>query len=237
MADKAKYWTSVLYPENMIDGWQDKLEDILQIPFAYCVHDKDHLQPFEEDLEHDERKIHLHIDLAFTNTTTYNHVLKLLQSLSSDPKKPCCNTVQKIISIRYAYNYLIHDTESCRKKNKHLYDPSERIEGNNFDIGAYEQLSLDEKIKIKIEIANLITENEISNFAILWKKVNELYSEDREVSEVLMANNGFFDRLCKGYWHIKQDRILSAEKDKPVSSGTREAGTASSTLDTRQLKL
>ena len=216
MADKAKYWTGVLYPENMIENWQDILEDTLQVPFAYCIHDKDTLLDNDITSDHDERKVHVHIDLAFTNTTTYNHVLKLLQSLSKDLTKPCINTVQKIINIRYAYEYLIHNTESCKKKNKHLYDTSERITGNNFDIGAYEQLSLDEKLKIKIEIANLITENEISNFAVLWKTVNELYSEDRDVAEIIMSNNGFFDRLCKGYYHIKQDKKPEKVKIRKV---------------------
>lgn len=32
------------------------------------------------------------------------------------------------------YDYLIHDTDKCRKLGKHQYDPSERITGNGFDI-------------------------------------------------------------------------------------------------------
>ena len=54
------------------------------------------------------------------------------------------------------YNYLIHDTEDSRKKHKHQYDKSERITGNNFDIGSYEQLSVDEKNSILVELEKLI---------------------------------------------------------------------------------
>ena len=37
------------------------------------------------------------------------------------------------------YNYLIHDTDSCRKQGKYLYKVEDRICGNGFDIGLYEQ--------------------------------------------------------------------------------------------------
>ena len=38
---KVRYWWGILYPENMIENWKDEIEDVLQLPFCYCVHDKD----------------------------------------------------------------------------------------------------------------------------------------------------------------------------------------------------
>ena len=66
MSEKAKYWTCILYPESMVDDWQDKICDILQVPFAYCIHDKD------KDGHDGDRKIHVHVEIAFPNTTTKN---------------------------------------------------------------------------------------------------------------------------------------------------------------------
>lgn len=41
MAQKARYWVGVLYPENMIMDWEVSIGDILQLPFAYCLHNAD----------------------------------------------------------------------------------------------------------------------------------------------------------------------------------------------------
>lgn len=35
---KARYWWAVLYQENMVDGWRDNIEELLQLPYAYCDH-------------------------------------------------------------------------------------------------------------------------------------------------------------------------------------------------------
>ena len=29
---KARYWWAVLYQENMVDGWRDNIEELLQLP-------------------------------------------------------------------------------------------------------------------------------------------------------------------------------------------------------------
>ena len=131
---KARYWTFVLYPESMIDNWEDQVSYLLQYPFAYCIHDKD------IDSASEQRKIHVHFLIAFTNTTTYSNCLKIAQKL-----QPSCSYVETVLNVRYMYNYLIHDTDDCRKKNKFVYDPSDRILCNDFDIGNFEQLSKTEK--------------------------------------------------------------------------------------------
>ena len=39
---KVKLWEGICYPENMLDDWQEEIDDILQVPFAYAIHDIDH---------------------------------------------------------------------------------------------------------------------------------------------------------------------------------------------------
>ena len=48
MAEKNRYWSGIAYPENMIDTWQDDIGDIVQLPYAYCIHDKDLLLDGDE---------------------------------------------------------------------------------------------------------------------------------------------------------------------------------------------
>ena len=50
---KVKLWEGICYPENMLDDWQEEIDDILQVPFAYAIHDIDH------DQKSKQRKTHL----------------------------------------------------------------------------------------------------------------------------------------------------------------------------------
>lgn len=52
---KVKLWEGICYPENMLDDWQEEIDDILQVPFAYAIHDIDH------DQKSKQRKTHVHI--------------------------------------------------------------------------------------------------------------------------------------------------------------------------------
>ena len=97
----------------------------------------------------------MHLIVAFPNTTTYKHALNVMDLLSAEGKK-AINKCEAVVGIRNVYDYLIHDTEDCRKKGKEQYDPSERITGNNFDIGAYEQLGTAEKNEMFLEMGEAI---------------------------------------------------------------------------------
>lgn len=143
--DKARFWTGVLYPENMREDWKEVIGDTLQYPYAYCQHFQD------KDSKSEHRKDHVHLIVAFPNTTTYKHALNVMDLLSAEGKK-AINKCEAVVGIRNVYDYLIHDTEDCRKKGKEQYDPSERITGNNFDIGAYEQLGTAEKNEMFLEM-------------------------------------------------------------------------------------
>lgn len=191
MAEKARYWVAIMYPENMIDDWKDEIATRLQVPFAYCVHDK--------DLEKDgsPRKEHVHILIAYPGgTTTQSNALKVFKTLEKQGQSAIPNdAIQQVFSIRNQYDYLIHDTDDCKKKKKHLYDKSERVTGNNFDIGCYEQLSMDEKDRMADEIADLVFEKDFCNFGDLYKFVRSNY--DREYVHQLRVNSGFYERLTK----------------------------------------
>lgn len=185
---KAKYWTAVMYPESMIDNWQEVISDKLQYPGAYCIHDKDVINDTGEI-----RKTHVHIILAFNNTTTYKHALSIFKELGK------CNMCERVINIRRTYEYLIHNTESCIKSNKHLYDNNERILFNNFDIGAFEQLSTNDKVAIKKELSNIIRQQHIFNFDDFDLYVIENLS--LEHYQVMLENQNYFNNIVKGHYN------------------------------------
>lgn len=194
----AKYWVGILYPENMIEDWQDCIGDTVQVAYAYCIHDKD------LDNDGDDRKVHLHLILAFPNTTTYKNAFSVFSTLNA-PGKICVNTVQKVINIRQKYEYLIHNTDDCKKKGKHLYDAKERITGNNFDIGAFEQISAAEKNKMLQELCSVIVQEKYTNFIDFYMHVMSNFDEN--YFEVLKGYSGFLERLTKGNYQKVQSHI------------------------------
>lgn len=186
--NKARYWWAVLYPENMIEDWEGRIDDLVQVPYAYCVHSKD----TDEQSEH--RKDHVHLILVFTNTTTRKHVMSVFRLLGAK----AVNTCQAIIDIRHAYNYLIHDTPACEKAGKHLYDPSERITGNNFDIGAYEQINQAEKNEMLREMLDFIRDNQIPDFMTFYIECEQL--TDARYFDVFKSYGALIEKACKGVW-------------------------------------
>ena len=204
-ANKARYWTATLYPENMVEDWETLIGDIVQLPYAYCIHDKDHLAQYKPgktssklDKETD-RKVHVHIILAFANTTTRNSAHSTFMKLAAEGRQPIAENgkIEAVSNIRHAYEYLIHNTETARKKQKkYQYDPKERITGNNFDIGAYEQVSVADKDRMARELCNIIRDNEFSNFMDFYDYVDN--NLGMEYFEIIKTYSGLFERLTKG---------------------------------------
>lgn len=186
MADKAKYWTGVLYPENMIENWESDIGDLLQVPYCYCIHDKDLANE-----EKEQRKIHVHLVIVFPNTTTKKHALEVMQTLGVKS----INTCQSVNNIRHMYNYLIHDTEECKKKKKHRYSENERICGNNFDIGCFEQLSQEEKDDLLYELEDMLLDEKISNYMVFFRRASE---KGKEYRKIVSSHSGHFYRLIQG---------------------------------------
>lgn len=189
MVTKTKYWAGVLYPENMRPSWKDDIADVLQVPFAYAVHDQD------LDAKGKPRKVHVHVMVVWPGNTTLRAVLEAFNGLSL-PGKKCCSTAEKINNVRHAYDYLIHDTDSCRKKGKVLYPQSARVCGNNFEIGQYEQLSSNDKQDMLFElIGYIITEGFETIVDFTVAAMREYPSE---YLRIMIEYNSILERYCRG---------------------------------------
>lgn len=189
---RGRYWTGVLYQENLIPDWEYEIGDILQLPFAYCQH-------FGEVNKNGEPvKDHLHLLIAFPNTTTYNNALSVFKRLSAEGRESI-NKVEKVIGIRNVYDYLIHDTETARKQGKKQYSPKDRIVGNGFDIAEYQQLTGKERNSLVKDLCDLIIEENFTNFSDFYNFVVSEYLEiDSSYFEILRTYSGLFERLTRG---------------------------------------
>lgn len=182
-----------MYPESMVENWEEEIGDILQVPYAYCIHNQC------VDQQGEPRKNHVHIMIAYANTTTYKAVMSVFEKLGT------VNKVERVHNVRHMYNYLIHDTETCKKKGKHLYSQKERITGNNFDIGAYEQIGVVDKENIILEIRKLIKSFDFQDFSELDDYMADNF--DLEHNTVFRQNYGYFNSIVAGrYLHAKRLR-------------------------------
>lgn len=187
---KARFWQHILYPENMVDDWRDRIADDIQVPFAYCVHDKD-------ASGHDgDRKKHVHLITAWTSgSQTMRRAWETVEVLAKDGRV-CSLQPRPCAVIERAYAYLIHDTESAKKAGKHLYDVSERVTGNTFDIDRYIVLDTDAKLAMGKELTQFVENRKYKDFASAYYGIMTHF--DDRYYEILKANNAFIDRLCRG---------------------------------------
>lgn len=210
---KNRQWCGVLFVENMRPGWRDEIDNLVQLPYAYCVHDKG-LQL--EDGSH--RKEHVHLILVWPSPTTYKHAAEVFDQLSADGKR-CFSAIQPVYNARHMYDYLIHDTEDCKKKGKYQFPPGERITGNLYDIGVYAQVSITEKNEMFDRLTDLILGNEIQNYADFVLLVRAEMAEEADLArDVVRGYSGYFDRLIKGvYLRGVAEMQENLQKSKPAA--------------------
>lgn len=210
--NKSRIWLCVTYPESMRPDWQECCEDLFQgLPFAYCIHDKDKQTGHEEE----DRKTHVHWILVFSNTngsTTRKHAESVLNQLSA-PGKKCFPYIEPCLNVRNAYDYLIHETESARKKEKLLYPKEERIESANFDIVALEHLSEADKNRMCQELCDWIVDNDVMNMSVAYVGIRDVFGP--EYFPIMKANNAFLSRLCMGNYQEEQRKKIQEENRKP----------------------
>jgi hypothetical protein len=222
MIDKSRYWQAVCWLENMVDGWQDSIGDLLQLPYAYCIHDMD------TDSKSDHRKDHVHIILVFPNTTTYKHALDVFSQLNS-PCAVCVNTCQACIGMRHCYDYLIHDTDDCRSKGKYQYAASCRVEGNCFDIGLYEQLSIVDKQDRLKELLLMIRLKQLYNNEDF---ISVLLSDyDSSYFDVYLSYSGVVQKMLDGVYQKMCRKNTLADAEKLVDYALRKSNFGGDTVD------
>lgn len=188
---KARFWSGILYPENMRDDWEDSISELLQIPYCYCIHDKDLLKESEE-----ERKVHVHLIICFSNTTTFKTAMRTFHKLDKNALCSCLSTCEYIQNIRYMYNYLIHDTDKAKKDKKFQYPLSSRKFGNNFDIGSYEQLDISDRDRMLNELLDCVISENFTNFSDFYMFFKSNY--DSSYFQVLKGHSGLIERIIKG---------------------------------------
>ena len=110
MSQNFKFWLGVCYLDEMCPDWQSKIDDLLQVPFAYGKHEVHYNSIVDHCLSH------VHILLVFPFTTTFKHALSVFNFLSSDDSI-CCYHCEPVSSPSSALQYLSLHSHSLSYSN------------------------------------------------------------------------------------------------------------------------
>lgn len=177
---KAKYWTCVCYPESLPCDWE---EIICRTGIEWAC------SPLHEhDINADGtvKKPHYHLILCYPNTTTFNHVKELTDSL---------NTVipQKLSNVKGMFRYFIH----LDNPEKFQYKASDIRCFNGFQSDEYVHLSSTDILNIKLAITHYIKEHNITSYLDLVLECEDI---NQDWCKVLMNNSLYFSCILKDRW-------------------------------------
>lgn len=143
----------------------------------------------------DPQKTHLNYNLAPRRGVEQIDFIRQrtteARTLKRDDVNVMCSWVVTLPEYRH-HNQNLHVSP-----DKEQYDPSERITGNNFDIGAYEQLGTAEKNEMFLEMGQAIREHGFTNYMDFYEFVVDTY-EDMNYIEVMRCYSGHFERMTRG---------------------------------------
>lgn len=180
---KKKYWAFVLYLESAPANWKEILQ-LRGIPVCISpYHDKD-VNP-----DGTPKKPHYHIILCFPNTTTYNNVKSITDSLN----QPIPISLD---AVNGYYRYLTHKDNP----EKYQYSPEDIETLNGFSIDDFVELTYTQVKTICIYLQQLIIDNNILEYSDLldYLLTNELYTElDVASNHTLLFNTYICSRRNK----------------------------------------
>lgn len=179
---KSRYWSFIVYPESVIDDWQDELSKMGCVFAVSPLHDKD------INANGEKKKPHYHVLIQFDGPTTYKNV-----------KDNICDVVggtipQKVISLRGYYRYFAH------------LDNPEKAQYNIDEVKCYGGFKLDlttsEINIIKSNILDDIVKHKFFDYSDLCDYYKDI--GDFDYFEIVCNNTFFFIHYLKSKFDKKQ---------------------------------
>lgn len=193
VVEKTRWFTFLLYPDSLPEGWMEKLKD-MDIAMAISpLHDMDIVDDWKEPSEDEMKGIadfmgieleeykaqkyaekykkpHFHVIYIAKNPVTANAVRNRLKKTLTNES---VNMVQTVQNLRGMYKYLTHESEDAIRLKKHVYDKEEIIAINNFDIDRYVTMDVAEKKDATMTLVYFIIEKDLRNLKQLMQVVKD----------------------------------------------------------------
>lgn len=194
---KKRNWAFVLYPESAPADWFDRLKQSGLMGAISPLHDKD------VNADGEPKKAHYHVILVYGNTTTYNNVKSLTDSLNQP-------IPQALEQIRGYYRYLTHKDNP----EKYQYSDSDIVTFGGFDISDFVEMTKSEVTKYIKEIHAFVRDNNITEYSDLCDMLidaglEELY--EVAINHTLFVNSYISSRRNKQTLNARSARSVSDE--------------------------
>lgn len=194
---KKRNWAFVLYPESAPADWFDRLKQSGLMGAVSPLHDKD------VNADGEPKKAHYHVILVYGNTTTYNNVKSLTDSLNQP-------IPQALEQIRGYYRYFTHKDNP----EKYQYSDSDIVTFGGFDISDFVEMTKSEVTKYIKEIHAFVRDNNITEYSDLCDMLidaglEELY--EVAINHTLFVNSYISSRRNKQTLNVKSARSVSDE--------------------------
>lgn len=194
---KKRNWAFVLYPESAPADWFDRLKQSGLMGAISPLHDKD------VNADGEPKKAHYHVILVYGNTTTFNNVKSLTDSLNQP-------IPQALEQIRGYYRYLTHKDNP----EKYQYSDSDIVTFGGFDISDFVEMTKSEVTKYIKEIHAFVRDNNITEYSDLCDMLidaglEELY--EVAINHTLFVNSYISSRRNKQTLNVKSARSVSDE--------------------------
>lgn len=194
---KKRNWAFVLYPESAPADWLERLKQSGLMGAVSPLHDKD------VNADGEPKKAHYHVILVYGNTTTYNNVKSLTDSLNQP-------IPQALEQIRGYYRYLTHKDNP----EKYQYSDSDIVTFGGFDISDFVEMTKSEVTKYIKEIHAFVRDNNITEYSDLCDMLidaglEELY--EVAINHTLFVNSYISSRRNKQTLNAKSARAVSDE--------------------------
>lgn len=211
---KSRYFTGILYPEHLSDDYLLKLES-LGIPMAISpLHDKD------KNKDGTYKKAHYHFIYIANNPVTSNAVRNRIKRLFGANGASMVQIINS--SVKNTYLYLTHESKDAIAKKKHVYDASDIVTINAFDVDRYEAMTLENKRSYRSTLVEIIMEYRCMNIIDLKNIINlkrdeyELPSSDK-LDDVIKENASFFRLHFDGNYQIYKREIEVQQKKRELN--------------------
>lgn len=169
---KSRYWSFIVYPDSIVENWENILEEMGLIFCVSPLHDKD-INPTGE-----VKKEHYHVLIEYEGPKTYRTI-----------KEEICDKIgatipKKVESLRGYYRYLTH----MDNPEKAQYKMEDIREYNGFKL----DLTTTEITRIMQGICRYIEEKNITEYYELMNQYE--YLGDNDYWEIASNHTYFFDK-------------------------------------------
>lgn len=162
MAQKARFFTGIVYPESAPPDWVDRLRDSLRQYLISPLHQPDAI----EDLESGAIKTlkpHFHVMYCHGNSLSAKAAREILPAWIV---KPQADYAFMVGSYRNLSRYFLHLDQD--DKEKFPGKPEENLMVvNNFPLDLSKELTKDERRQLKIQLWNFVRQNNITEYSEL----------------------------------------------------------------------